>query len=918
MVRQGFLIFGDVVLWWRAGRRLAEGMWKMGWMVRRARFVRLAAFFALVALVSAPTGAAQDVLRATLPNGLKVVIVRNTLAPVVATSVNYLAGSDEAPVGFPGTAHAVEHMMFRGSPGLSAPQLSNIGSVMGGHYNANTREGMTQYYYHVPAEDLGVALHIEAARMAGIDASEADWQKERGAIEQEVSRDISSPAYKAYQQVRAKLFVGTPYAHTPLGSRETFDKTSAADLKAFHDAWYAPNNAVLVVVGDVQPKAALAEIRKVFGPLPAKKLPPRPKMRFTPVAPTILNVDSDQPYTMAYMALRLPGYDNRDEAALEVLTDVLQSKRFALYSLVADGKALATFFDYSPLKHAGTAMLGAAIPADGDARAIQAEMREVVARALKEGIPANLVEAAKLQERRQAEQEKNSISGLASTWADALVEAGLASPDAAMARIAKVTVADVNRVARQYLTLDTAMSVVLVSKGGGKPVAGGAVGGPESIALGDAAPVALPDWAQAALARLEAPHATMTPQVSTLPNGLTLIVQPTDVSDTVSLYGAIRDNPDMEEAAGKDGVASMLEALMGYGTGHLDRLAFQQAVDEIGASVHAGSNFSASALAKDFDRAVELLADNQLAPALPEASLAALKKQYVPFFVSRLQSPDYLAERAMTEALYPPQDPALRQITGASVAGLGRDDLLAYYRQVFRPDMAAIVVIGNITPSAARATVEKYFGGWRAAGPKPDVDPPAVAPNQAKTAVVPNAAKVQDEVTLAHTLALTRTNPDYYPLQLGNAVLGGGIFSAKLYKDLRVNSGLVYNVGSSLSAGRRRGGYHVSYGSDPENVSKANAIIVKDIKEMQNEALPPEALRDAKAYLVRQIPLEESSVRTIAGGYLHRFDLGLPYDEPVRAAQRIIAISPAEVQAAFKKWLRPDDLVRVTEGPDPK
>src|SRR5579864_5766790 len=106
---------------------------------------------------SAPLkGGDGEVLRATLRNGLRVIIVRNTLAPVAATAVNYLVGSDETPAGFPGTAHAQEHMMFRGSPGLSADQLANIGSAMGGAFNANTREALTQYLYTVPAEDLDV------------------------------------------------------------------------------------------------------------------------------------------------------------------------------------------------------------------------------------------------------------------------------------------------------------------------------------------------------------------------------------------------------------------------------------------------------------------------------------------------------------------------------------------------------------------------------------------------------------------------------------------------------------------------------------------------------------------------------------------------------------------------------------------
>ena len=144
----------------------------------------------------------SGVLRATLANGLQVVIVRNPLAPVAATSVNYLVGSDETPPGFPGTAHAQEHMMFRGSPGLTADQLADIGSVIGGNFNANTREGLTQYLYTVPAEDLDVALHIEAIRMQAVLDSKEEWDHERGAIEQEVAQDVSEPSYILYEKVR--------------------------------------------------------------------------------------------------------------------------------------------------------------------------------------------------------------------------------------------------------------------------------------------------------------------------------------------------------------------------------------------------------------------------------------------------------------------------------------------------------------------------------------------------------------------------------------------------------------------------------------------------------------------------------------------------------------------------------------------
>jgi zinc protease len=140
----------------------------------------------------------EAVSRATLENGLRVVVIHSSLAPVVTTIMNYLAGSNEVPQGFPGMAHALEHMMFRGSPGLSADQLANIAATMGGDFNADTQQVVTQFFFTVPKQDLDVALHIEAIRMRDVLATDALWDHERGAIERRTSVSRrSEPAPRA-------------------------------------------------------------------------------------------------------------------------------------------------------------------------------------------------------------------------------------------------------------------------------------------------------------------------------------------------------------------------------------------------------------------------------------------------------------------------------------------------------------------------------------------------------------------------------------------------------------------------------------------------------------------------------------------------------------------------------------------------
>jgi zinc protease len=860
----------------------------------------------------------RGVLRVTLSNGLRVIIVRNPLAPAVTTIVNYRVGSDECPAGFPGTAHALEHMMFRGSPGLSADQLAEVTAALGGDSNADTQQPLTQYFFTVPAEDLEVALRIEALRMRGLLNSEPLWDKERGAIEQEVAQDLSNPEYVFYMRLLAAMFKGTPYAHDALGTRPSFDQTTDAMLRNFHNTWYAPNNAILIIVGDVQPAQALEQVKLHFGKLSARKLPARPEFRFSPVEAQTLRVESDLPYGMAAITFRFPGSDSPDYAAAQVLADVLSSQRGNLYGLVPAGKALGAAFSYDSLPKAGLGYAVAEFPAGADAKALVDQMRTILAAEATNGLSADLVEAAKRREVTSAELQKNSIFGLGMAWAQAVALEGRQSPDDDVQAIRRVTVADVDRVAREYLKLDHAIVAVLTPQPSGKPVSTKSFGGNESFAPTQTKGVKLPAWAGKAVNRLAVPASTLNPVVTTLPNGLKLIVQPESISDTVSVYGRIRNNPKTETPQGQDGVDQALDRLLSYGTKSLDRLAFQKALDDIGAVESAGTDFSLQVLAEHFDRGAQLLADNELSPALPGEAFNILQPQLAAAVTGELQSPGYRAGRALRSALFPPHDPAQRDATPATINALTLQDVRDYLQRVFRPDLTTIVVIGNVTPAHAQAVIAKWFGAWQAVGPKPDTLFPQAPPNGPATVQVPDASRVQDKVTLSQTLALTRTNADYYPLELGNHVLGGAFYATRLYHDLRENNGLVYFVASAFQVGLTRGVYEVSYACDPPNVAKARAIIVRDLNDLQTKDVTSRELRQAKVLLLREIPLAESSVERVAQGWLSRSVLDLPLDEPIRAAHRYVKLSAGDVRAAFAKWLRPDDLVLVTQGPVPK
>ena len=860
----------------------------------------------------------SDVLRATLTNGLQVIIVRNTLAPVVTTMVNYRVGSDEAPAGFPGTAHATEHMMFRGSPGLSADQLAAISAAFGGDDNADTQQAITQYFFTTPAENLEVALRVEATRMRDLLPDESLWEKERGAIEQEVAQDLSNPEYVFYEQLLAGVFKGSPYEHSPLGTRPSFDKTTGAMLRKFHNTWYVPNNALLVIVGNVEPQIVLAQVKKVFGNIPAAQLPARPEFNFGTVKPDTLKLDTDLPYGLTAITFRFPGADSPDFAAAQILSDVLSSQRGKLYGLVPQGKALSAEFDYETLPKSGLGYAIAGFPAGGDSTNLLNNVKDILLAEITNGVSADLVEAAKRREIISAELQKNSVSGLASAWSTAVAIEGRNSPDDDINLFRAVSVDDVNRAAKKYLDFDHAISAILTPTPSDKPISSKSFGGGESLVSTKNADVKLPSWAKQITEQLPVPATTLNPFVTNFPNGIKLIVQPETISDTVSVYGRVKNNAKVQMPAGQDGLDQALDKLFSYGTKSLDRLAFQKALDDIGANESAGVDFSLQVLPDRFDRGVQLLADNELSPALPEDDFKIIQEQLAASVAGEIKSPGHIASHALTVALFPTNDPARRETTPDSVKSLTIQDVQHYYQSAFRPDLTTIVVIGHVAPENAVAIISKYFGDWMAEGPEPNTLFPPAPTNSVSVTHVPDASRVQDKITLAETLPLTRTNEDYYALQLGNHVLGGGFYATRLYRDLREKSGLVYFVDSSFTVGLTRGIYQVEYACDPPNVSKARAVILRDLADMQAKKVTAQELHQAKLMLLRDIPLAESSVDYIAQGWLAYSALGLPLDERVHAGRIYVKLDARDVQSAFAKWLRASDLVQVTQGPVPQ
>ena len=886
------------------------------------RFFRL--FAAAVLSIMAVAGTARaagpgalGVTRATLPNGLRVVVVHDPLAPVVTAILNYEAGSDEQTVA--GEAHALEHMMFRGSSTVSSSQLMDSLSLTGGSFDADTQDAVTQYYFTMPSQYLDVALNLERSRASGLTLAADQWSQERGAITQEVTQDNSNAIYRLFKKVSERMLAGTPYAKNGLGTVEDFAHTvNTPLLRRFYTTWYQPNNAVYVIVGDVDGPATVAKVTKLFANWKASKLPARPKVTLKPITAKVFTDTSDLPYTLVFLGYRMPGYFSRDYAAAQILSDVLSSQRGNLFALAAEGKALQTGFQMQTFQQTGLGLAIGVIPQSVKPETIDQEMRAVIDGYRKDGVPADLVEASKQREIAQLEFNANSIENLAFQWSEAIAVQHLTSPDDMVRAYQHVTVDDVNRVLRTYVNNANVVAAYAVPKNSGAMSAGS--GGPakEDNMVPPKHHEPLPSFAQSILSNLKVPNKTLSPTATTLSNGIKLIVQPEQISKTVVVSGQIDFNPFLEEPASMRGINDILSQLFPFGTTTYDRLAYQAELDKISATVNAGTDFSLQVLSKDFDRGVQLLADDELHPALNAKDFAIVRGQAAGAMQGQVKSPDFLAGVALNKALYPAGDPYQNFPSVESVSAVTLDDVKSFYAKAYRPDLTTIVVIGDVTPEAARASIEKYFGSWTASGPKPLVDPSPVANNAPAAITVPATGRVQSSVQLVQVNQLHRTDPDWAALQIANAALTGGFYSSILYHDLREVHGYAYSVGSGFDVGKTRSMFSITYACDPQNIIPAQNAVVGDLKRLSSSPLDRSDLLRAKALLLGEVPIKQSSYDGVAGLFLRYSELDLPLDQYEVDAQRYLDTTSAQVQAALRAHVRPDDFVRVVTGPGQK
>jgi zinc protease len=838
--------------------------------------------------LAAPSSA---VTQTTLPNGMRVILLPNALGPVATVLTEYGVGSDEDTI--PGIAHATEHMMFRGTSDVSATQFADIADRMGADYNAQTSNESTYYYFKIPSVYVDVALRLEADRMTGAAMRESDWESERKAIEQEVRAWQSRPAYAITLEL-GRLFYGekSPIAALPVGTIEGFNAMHAADIASFYHAWYHPNNATLIISGDIDTAQVLAKISQLFGRMPSVALPQRPDTALPPPAAATLRGSFEFPIGLSGLLYRTPGANDADYGASLIVLQVLNSGRGALADLSANGELLAAFDVGAALSESGAAFVVGVPPLTGSTDGAADLLSRTLANYRTAGLPSDLIASAKLKL--------------------------LSAPHTVLENVAKVSDADVDRVFDTYYSPQHQITALLEPASLNAMPRIDAKGVEENVRYTPSADEPLPEWATPMLeAPLTVPQVSKNESVFRLANGVRVVTVPESVSPAVVVKGKIDTEPVYFEPQGREGVASLTNELMRWGTTSYDRKAYEAETDAIAAHVDLGSTFGLTVTSEHFDRAMQLLADGMLHPAFPPAGFAVSKMKQLQALSAAEHLPAVHAAIAQDEALYAPGDPRRRRATVQSTAAISPADVRRWYAFAFRPDLTTISIVGDVSPSRARSIAQRYFGSWRPFGNRPSFNR-ASLPQRAstrQTITVTSPSLVQSQVTLEEVLPVRYGDPDYAALLLANTILSGEGTGSLLFKELRIRDGYVYSVDSKFDIDEGGATFSISYASDPKDVDLAQAAAVAILRRLQSVPLADVELERAKALLVASRILPLDSYEGIAGDALRRTADGETPAQTDAFWHRVLALTPVQLQGALRRELQPGAFVRVILEP---
>ena len=868
-----------------------------------------------------------------LANGMEVYTARDASTSNVTVQVWYRVGSKDDPAGRSGFAHLFEHLLFKATRNMPSETFDRLTEDVGGMNNAFTADDVTAYYEVVPANHLQRILFAEADRMGSLVVDEATFVSERDVVKEEYrQRILASPYGRLFGLFTPEtIYQDHPYRRPGIGSIEELNASTLDDVLRFHATYYRPDNAMLIVAGNFDQAQLDGWVDQYFAPLkrPATPMPVNDVKEPEPTGPrTATYYAPNVPLPAVVLAWNTVAYRDADRAALTVLDGVLSTGESSrLYRSLVYDKQIAASTGSNPdfAQQAGN-LTAYAIMADGQTvdagkTALEAE----IARLRDAPVTAAELSEAKNELVANALRGRESIDDRATTLGMALIMTGDATAaDREIAEIQAVTAADVQRVARRYLTPQRQITINYLPADEAHPasVQKMNVDAPVTVAeLAPAGPVAvlLPEAERARLPQPGAEVAPTTPAVADfrLANGMRVLVAPTEglplVSARLNFNAGSANDP-----AGKPGVASMTASLLTQGTTTKSAPEIATAIEQLGANIGAGSgadftNVYANAPKDVFGRSLALMADLVRHPAFAAEELERQQSQTLDGLRVALSQPGSIAAQSVGRVVYgdaPYGAPGSGTLT--SIPALTRDDVAVFHSDRFRPSQATLVFSGDVTPAEARALADEAFGDWRDAGPAPaaiDKAGHALAPR----VVVVDQPGAGQAAVIAAIRGIKRTDADYFPLTLGNTLLGGG-FSSRLNQEIRIKRGLSYGARSSVGAQQDVGVFTASTQTKNETATEVADLILAEVGRLGTTQATEAELAPRRATLIGGFGRSLETVDGLGGLVANLALYDLPMSDLADYAGRVRSVTPQQVEAAFADHLPTDQASLVIVG----
>jgi len=866
-----------------------------------------------------------------LANGMKVFTSRDATTPNVSVQVWYGVGSKDDPRGRSGFAHLFEHLMFKATRNMPSETLDRLTEDVGGFNNASTWDDFTNYYEVAPANHLERLLWAEADRLKSLVIDETVFASERDVVKEELRQRVLADPYGRFfaLSIPQQSFTTHPYQRPGIGSIEELDAATVDDVRAFHQTYYRPDNATLIVVGNFDQAKLDAMIDQYFGPIakPAGEIP-----KVTAVEPprtgpkTISTYGPNVPLPALAITWLAPAAADKDTPALTVLDAILSAgKSSRLYdSLVYDQKIAQSVFSSAPnnaqpgLFYVGAIMAGGKTVQQGETalRAQVARVRDALV------TPAELAEA-KAGLLADAVRRREEIDGRGFALGYALLTEGdAARANTNLAALQAVTAADVQRVARKYLA-DDRRTVIRYLPEKDRPAGEKDPTPPipkvASVKYDGPVTTLAPEGERQAPPPVGAPVEAVlpTPAERTLANGLRVIVAKSSDLPLITADLTVRGGAS-SDPAGLAGASSLTAELLTEGTATRSATQVAREIEALGANLEAGSGWEAASLtlsvtSNNASPAMAIMADVAENPAFSPSELERVRTETLDGLSVAYQRPGSLASFATAPVLY--AGSAYGHVAGGtpgSLPRIKRMDLAKTHAAYWRPDNAVLVLTGDLTPEAGFALAEKAFGGWKKPASPPPAPPAAPTGYQPRNVVIDLPGTGQAAVVLAKP-AIRRTDPNYYQGIVTNTVLGVG-FSSRLNQEIRIKRGLSYGAGSSLSPQGGFGSFSARVQTKNPSAGEVVSLTRAELSRLAAEPASAAELTARKSVLIGNFGRDLGTSEGLANILGNLAVYGLPLTEIQSYAAKVEAVSPEEVQAFAKSTLDPAQMSVIVAG----